>query len=180
MTRNARRSLVLAAALLATGLGAGACSAREAAAEGGAAAASAPAVDINKPHETSPTFDTEPLWIQTDKGRVDYKVEIADDEGERQHGLMFRTAMPDFHGMLFIFPRAREQAFWMHNTYMPLDIIYIGADGRIVSIVQGRPFDDSPLPSGKPAIGVLEVYAGKAAEQGIKVGDRVHHRMFGE
>jgi len=174
MTRNARRSLILAAVLLGAGLGASACGAGEAAVGGG----SSP-VDINKPHETSPSSRTEPLWIETAGGRVDYRVEIADDEVERQHGLMYRTAMPDGHGMLFIFERAKPQSFWMHNTYMPLDIIYIGADGRIVSIVQGRPFDDRPLPSGAPALGVLEIYAGKAAEQGINVGDRVHHRMFG-
>ena len=173
--RNARRSLVLAAVLLGASLGASACTARE----GAAAAAPAGKVDINAPHATSPDFVTEPLWIETAAGRIDYRVEIADDDAERQHGLMFRTSMPDGHGMLFIFPQARPQAFWMRNTYMPLDIIYIGEDGRIVSIVQGRPFDESPLPSGVPAIGVLEIYAGKAAEQGIRVGDRVHHRMFG-
>ena len=174
--RNARRSLVLAAVLLGASLGASACTARE----GTAAAAPAGKVDINAPHATSPDFVTEPLWIETAAGRIDYRVEIADDDAERQHGLMFRTSMPDGHGMLFIFPQARPQAFWMRNTYMPLDIIYIGEDGRIVSIVQGRPFDESPLPSGVPAIGVLEIYAGKAAEQGIRVGDRVHHRMFGQ
>jgi uncharacterized membrane protein (UPF0127 family) len=176
MMRNARRSLVLAAVLLGASLGASACTARE----GAAAAAPAGKVDINAPHATSPDFVTEPLWIETAAGRIDYRVEIADDDAERQHGLMFRTSMPDGHGMLFIFPQARPQAFWMRNTYMPLDIIYIGDDGRIVSIVQGRPFDESPLPSGVPAIGVLEIYAGKAAEQGIRVGDRVHHRMFGQ
>jgi uncharacterized membrane protein (UPF0127 family) len=175
MMRNARRSLVLAAVLLGASLGASACTARE-----GAAAAQAARVDINAPHATSPDFVTEPLWIETATGRVDYRVEIADDEGERQHGLMYRTSMPDGHGMLFIFPQAKPQAFWMRNTYMPLDIIYIGADGRIVSIIQGRPFDDAPLPSDGPAIGVLEIYAGKAAEKGVKVGDRVHHRMFGQ
>lgn len=171
--RNARRSLILAATMLATGVGATACSARE------AAAGPSSSVDINSPHETSPSFTTEPLTIETAKGKLEYRVEIADDEAERQHGLMYRTKMPDMHGMLFIFSKAREQSFWMHNTYMPLDIIYIGADGRIVSIVHGRPFDDNPLPSGAPAIGVLEIYGGKAAEQGIAVGDRVVHRMFG-
>jgi len=177
MMRNARRSLVLAAVLLGASLGASACTARE----GAAAAAPAGKVDINAPHATSPDFVTEPLWIETVAGRIDYRVEIADDDAERQHGLMFRTSMPDGHGMLFIFPQARPQAFWMRNTYMPLDIIYIGADGRIVSIqANARPFDETALPSEGPAIGVLEIYGGKAAQQGIKPGDRVHHRMFGQ
>lgn len=174
--RNARRSLVLAAVLLGASLGASACTARE-----GVAPAPASRVDINAPHATSPDFVTEPLSIETAKGRLDYRVEIADDDAERQHGLMYRTSMPDMHGMLFIFPQAKPQAFWMRNTYMPLDIIYIGADGAIVSIqANARPFDESALPSEGPAIGVLEIYGGKAAELGIKPGDRVRHRMFGQ
>jgi uncharacterized membrane protein (UPF0127 family) len=177
MMRDARRSLVLAAVLLGASLGASACTARE----GVAAATSTAKVDINVPHTTSPDFVTEPLSIETASGRLDYRVEIADDDAERQHGLMYRTSMPDMHGMLFIFPQARPQAFWMRNTYMPLDIIYIGEDGRIVSIAaNARPFDESPLPSEGPAIGVLEIYGGKAAELGIKPGDRVRHRMFGQ
>lgn len=174
--RNARRSLVLAAVLLGASLGASACTARE-----GVAPAAASRVDINAPHATSPDFVTEPLSIETAKGRLDYRVEIADDDAERQHGLMYRTSLPDMHGMLFIFPQAKPQAFWMRNTYMPLDIIYIGADGAIVSIqANARPFDETALPSEGPAIGVLEIYGGKAAELGIKPGDRVRHRMFGQ
>lgn len=174
--RNARRSLVLAAVLLGASLGATACTARE-----GAVAAPATRVDINAPHATSPDFVTEPLSIETATGRLDYRVEIADDDAERQHGLMYRTSMPDMHGMLFIFPQARPQAFWMRNTYMPLDIIYIGADGRIVSIqANARPFDETSLPSEGPAIGVLEISGGKAAELGIKPGDRIRHRMFAQ
>lgn len=176
--RNARRSLVLAAVLLGASLGASACTAREGAA---ATPAAAGKVDINATHATSPDFVIEPLWIETATGRLDYRVEIADDDAERQHGLMYRTSMPDMHGMLFIFPQAKPQAFWMRNTYMPLDIIYIGEDGRVVSIAaNARPFDETSLPSEGPAIGVLEIYGGKAAELGIKPGDRVHHRMFGQ
>ena len=173
--RNARRSLVLAAVLLGASLGASACTARE----GTAAAAPAGKVNINAPHATSPDFVTEPLWIETAAGRIDYRVEIADDDAERQHGLMFRTSMPDGHGMLFIFPQARPQAFWMRNTYMPLDIIYIGANGRVVSISRNaRPLDESPQPSAGPAQYVLELAGGRAEQIGLLPGDRVLHRAL--
>lgn len=168
MTRNAGRSLILAAAMLGLALSASACSAREA----GVPAAA------EKPHATDPKAVTEPLSIQTAAGKRDFKVEIADTEPERQHGLMYRTSLPPMYGMLFIFEQPAPRSFWMHNTYIPLDIIYIGADGRIVSIVHGKPFDDTPLPSLAPAVGVLELYDGEAARLGIAVGDKVEHRMF--
>lgn len=170
MTRNAGRTLILAAVMLGVGLSAGACSARE---------TSGQAVAAEQPHGTDPKAITEPLSIHTAKGKIDFKVEIADDEAERQHGLMYRTSLPPLYGMLFIFDESAPRSFWMHNTYIPLDIIYIGDDGRIVSIAaDAKPFDDSPLPSRAPASGVLELYAGEAARLGIKPGDKVDHRMF--
>lgn len=171
MTRN-RRSMLLAAVMLGVSFAATACSAREPA---------APAVDINQPHPTSPAFVTEPLSIDTARGTLKFQVEIADSDAERQHGLMYRTSMPQMHGMLFIFDEAAPRSFWMHNTYMPLDLIYIGPDGKIVSIVNNaQPFDDTPLPSRYPANGVLELYAGEAGRLGIQPGDQVHHRMYGK
>lgn len=170
MTRNAGRSLILAAAMLGVGLSATACSARETSAQAG----------VEQPHGTDPKAVTEPLSIQTAKGKVDFKVEIADTEPERQHGLMYRTSLPPQYGMLFIFERPGERSFWMHNTYIPLDIIYIGADGKIVSIVHGKPFDDTPLASNGAALGVLELYDGEAARLGVAVGDKVEHRMFAQ
>jgi hypothetical protein len=94
---------------------------------------------------------------------------------------MCRKTMAPGHGMLFEFPQAEQQTFWMKNTYIPLDIIYIGRDGRIVSIsANAKPFDESPLPSAGPANGVLEIKGGLSAKLGIKAGDKVRHAFYGQ
>lgn len=122
----------------------------------------------------------EPLTVVTSSGRHDFMVEIADDEPERQKGLMFRQALADDRGMLFQFEAPAEQSFWMKNTPSSLDIVYIGADGRIVSIAHNAtPFSEQPLPSYGAAKGVLEVRAGRMTEIGAKAGDRVEHAFFG-
>ncbi|MBX7247790.1 MAG: DUF192 domain-containing protein [Caulobacteraceae bacterium] len=122
----------------------------------------------------------EDLTVVTSGGRHAFKVEIADDEAEREHGLMNRPSMPRDHGMLFEFQDNRERSFWMRNTYIPLDIIYIDRSGRIISIqANAVPFNETPLPSYGPATGVLEINGGLAAELGIREGDTVRHPFFG-
>ncbi len=121
----------------------------------------------------------ERLQVQTDRGLRTFMVEIADSPREREYGLMCRKAMAPDRGMLFLFPRAEPQAFWMRNTLIPLDIIYIGADGRVVSISRNaRPLDESPLPSAGPAQYVLELAAGRAQQIGLLPGDRVLHKAL--
>jgi uncharacterized membrane protein (UPF0127 family) len=121
----------------------------------------------------------QPLSVTTQKGVFKFMVELADSPREREFGLMCRKAMAADRGMLFQFPKADYQAFWMRNTLIPLDIIYIGADGAVVSIVRNaQPLNESPLPSGAPAIGVLELAAGRAAQIGLLPGDKIRHRMF--
>jgi uncharacterized membrane protein (UPF0127 family) len=121
----------------------------------------------------------ETVTVISKTGAHTFKAEIADDEAERQKGLMFRESMADTQGMLFEFPDVAERSFWMRNTYIPLDIIYIGPDGRIVSIArEARPFDETPLPSYAPATGVLEINGGLASRLGIEPGDRVEHPFF--
>lgn len=169
--RNAGRGLILAAMVVGVSLAATGCSAQEPAAKPGAPAAT--------PDAVKPQTPLEPLSIDTAKGRVDLMVEIADDEAERQRGLMYRTSLAPDRGMLFDFEDAAPRAFWMKNTYIPLDIIYIGPNGRIISIAaMTEPFNETPVPSRGAASGVLEIYGGRAAELGIEVGDRVHHRIF--
>src|SRR5262249_8282176 len=118
----------------------------------------------------------EPLEVVTDQGVRRFQVEIADTDAEREHGLMFRQQMAADQGMLFEFPGAGERSFWMKTTYLPLDIIYIGADGRIVSIARrATPFSEVPIPSYGPASGVLEINGGLADQLGIQPGDLVRH-----
>ena len=121
----------------------------------------------------------EPLQVQTASGAKKFWVEIADDDAERTEGLMFRERLAGDHGMLFDFGQPQPAAFWMKNTLVPLDIIFIGADGRIRNVgANAKPLDESPVPSAGPVRYVLELNAGKAAELGIKPGDKVVHRLI--
>ena len=121
----------------------------------------------------------EPLSVVTSTGEHDFWVEIADDETERQRGLMFRAPLAEDRGMLFEFEVEEEQGFWMHNTPNSLDIFYIAKDGRIVSIAKhATPYSDQVLPSNGAAIVVLELRAGRADEIGAKPGDKIEHPFF--
>lgn len=101
-------------------------------------------------------------------------IEIADDRESIVKGLMYRNEMEEDQGMLFLMETNEPQSFWMLNTYIPLDIIYVGADKRIVSIQRNTtPKSTDPLPSGAPANYVLEVNAGYAERHGLEVGDRL-------
>ena len=121
----------------------------------------------------------EPLTVVTATGEHPFMVEIADDEMERQRGLMHREPLADDRGMLFQFPDVAERGFWMHNTPSSLDIIYIDPRGRIVSIARNAtPNSDAIIPSNGPASGVLELRAGRAAEIGAEPGDVVRHPFF--
>lgn len=121
----------------------------------------------------------EPLTVVTATGEHSFLVEIADDDASRARGLMFRPPLEDDRGMLFQFPRATEQSFWMKNTPSSLDIIYIAPDGRIVSIAKHTtPYSEVPIPSYGAANGVLELRAGRSDEIGAKPGDLVKHNFF--
>jgi len=121
----------------------------------------------------------EPLSIVTSSGEHQFLVEIADDDASRARGLMFRPPLADDRGMLFQFPTAREQSFWMRNTPSSLDIIYVAPDGKIVSIAKhAPPYSETPIPSYGAANGVVELRAGRADEIGAKPGDVVKHNFF--
>ncbi|NBB92937.1 MAG: DUF192 domain-containing protein [Gammaproteobacteria bacterium] len=108
-----------------------------------------------------------------------FGVEIADDDATRAQGLMFRDELAEDRGMLFIFPDQRPRSFWMKNTRIPLDILYIDRDFEIVSISADTPPCRSRsgrcpgYPSAGPAQYVLEINGGLAARYGIEAGDRV-------
>jgi uncharacterized protein len=121
----------------------------------------------------------EPLTIQTANGEAKFDVEIADDAAEREKGLMYREHLAPDRGMLFDFEASAPRSFWMKNTLIPLDIIYIAEDGTIVSIAaMTTPHSESPIPSNGQAWGVLEIAGGRSGELGIRPGDKVSHRIF--
>jgi uncharacterized protein len=126
-----------------------------------------------------PDAPTEVLTVETSNGPVRLNVEIADDEAERNRGLMFRDPLPDDRGMLFEFQQPEMASFWMRNTPSSLDIIFIGVDGRILNIADHTsPYSEAGIPAAGMTLGVLEIRAGRAEELGIRPGDRVRHRMF--
>jgi uncharacterized membrane protein (UPF0127 family) len=121
----------------------------------------------------------EPLHIVTASGAHDFEVEIAADDASRERGLMNRRFMPADHGMLFEFPESAPVSFWMKNTYIPLDMIFISPKGIVTNIVaEAEPLSERVIPSGPPCVAVLEVNGGVAASIGLKVGDRVRHAFF--
>jgi uncharacterized membrane protein (UPF0127 family) len=119
------------------------------------------------------------LEIASKTGVHSFTVEVVATDEERAKGLMFRRELPEGRGMLFDFRRERPVAFWMKNTYVPLDMIFIRADGRILRIAENtEPMSESLVPSGGPVLGVLEVIAGTAKKLGIEPGDRVSYPIF--
>ena len=108
-----------------------------------------------------------------------FSVEIAANDEQRARGLMFRKELPEGHGMLFDFQREQEVAFWMKDTYIPLDMIFIRGNGRILRIVENTvPLSIQQVPSGGPVRAVLEVIGGTARKLGIAPGDQVAHPIF--
>jgi len=123
----------------------------------------------------------ETLEIVSKSGVHLFAVELATNDEERSRGLMFRKELPDGQGMLFDFVNVQPVSFWMRNTYIPLDMIFIRADGRILRIAENtEPLSERMVPSGGPVRAVLEVIAGTARKLGIAPGDRVAHRIFGK
>jgi hypothetical protein len=101
---------------------------------------------------------------------TEVRVEVAATLEERQRGLMFRQELAEDAGMLFLFAREVQTGFWMRNTYVPLDIAYIGADRRVIEIKQGKPLDETPLTPGEKYLYVLELNAGWFERHGMGPG----------
>jgi uncharacterized membrane protein (UPF0127 family) len=123
--------------------------------------------------------DLRSLEIVSATGVHVFSVEIADSDPAREKGLMFRKNLPDGQGMLFDFQREQEVSFWMKNTYIPLDMIFIQGNGRISHIVENaKPLSTALIPSDGPVLAVLEVSGGTAHRLGIRTGDRVAFPIF--
>lgn len=105
-------------------------------------------------------------------------IEVADTDSTRMRGLMERREIPPDTGMLFLFPAAGPQSFWMSNTPHPLDIQYYGADSTLVSVAENAvPFSPETLPSARPAQFVVEVAAGVTRRLGLVEGDRITWKL---
>jgi hypothetical protein len=121
----------------------------------------------------------QPLEIVTRSGVQVFSVEMATTEQEKETGLMYRKELADGKGMLFDFSPEQQVSMWMKNTYIPLDMIFIRADGRILRIAENtEPMSTRIIASGGLAKGVLEVIGGTAKKYGIEPGDRVAHPLF--
>ncbi len=123
-------------------------------------------------------IDPAPLVARTDAGEQRFQVEVADTPEERSRGLMFRERMPENQGMLFVFPESLPVGFWMQNTILPLDLLFVAEDGEVRAILPGVPFSTETISPGEPVRFVLELNAGTAARAGIGVGDRLSHPII--
>lgn len=119
------------------------------------------------------------IEIATRTGVHVFSVELAQNDAERAKGLMYRRELPEGHGMLFDFHRDQEVSFWMQNTYIPLDMIFIRGDGRILRIEENtEPLSTRMIPSRGPVRAVLEVIGGTSRKLGISPGDRIASPIF--
>jgi uncharacterized membrane protein (UPF0127 family) len=115
-----------------------------------------------------------PLTVTSASGTHQFTVEIASSSVEQAKGLMFRTELGPDEGMIFPMNPPRDASFWMKNTVISLDLIFVGPDGRISNIAANAvPYDLNPLSSIGPVKGVLEIPGGRAAQLGIAAGDKV-------
>jgi len=120
-----------------------------------------------------------PLAVATAKGTFHFQVEVADTDAARERGLMFRKSLGANEGMLFDFKTPQNVAFWMKNTLIALDMLFVAQDGHIVSIArQAPPLSLTSIPSGGKVLGVVELRGGRADEIGAEPGDRVESAIF--
>ena len=127
-----------------------------------------------------PILPQAPVIIETAKGPQRFTVEMATTNAQQERGLMFRKNVAPNEGMLFDFMREGEHAFWMKNTIISLDMLFIKGDGTIARIAaNAKPLSEDSIPSYEPVQAVLEIAAGRAAQLGLKPGDKVRAPIFG-
>ena len=129
----------------------------------------------------------QPAWAECAPARVDlrdgdaaarFSVEIARTPEEQARGLMDRPAMATGAGMLFVYDTPRTTAFWMRNTLIPLDMIFVAEDGTVTKIHTAEPLDETPVPSGGEVVAVLEINGGLAARLGLEEGAEVRSPLL--
>jgi uncharacterized membrane protein (UPF0127 family) len=125
-------------------------------------------------------FSQGALTIVSGDKKHEFTVELALSHRQQMQGLMFRRRMAPDAGMLFVYKREEPTAMWMKNTFMPLDMMFIAKDGRIIKIAERTvPMSEATITSGGPVIAVLELNAGTAGRLGIKPGDRILAKALG-
>jgi uncharacterized protein len=133
--------------------------------------ASAATLAANLPRDT--------LLVETASSQYRFDVEVADDPIERAEGLMYREALADNAGMLFLYPKPQPVEFWMKNTPLSLDIVFVREDGTIARIAESTtPMSEDLIPSGEPVRAVLEVKAGTMRQLGVAAGDRLRNPTY--
>jgi len=117
--------------------------------------------------------------LRGDWGQARFSIELADDEAERAEGLMFRESMPKNAGMLFMYPAPKQVAFWMKNTMIPLDMIFLDETGTVKRVHKmAKPYDTTPIRGGEGILAVLEINGGLAQTLGITEGSEIHYPAF--
>lgn len=120
------------------------------------------------------TYPKAPLVIESAGKRLAFEVWVSATPARREQGLMFVRKLPEKTGMLFLFPVPMHAGFWMRNTYIPLDLLFVRQNGTIARIAErARPHDLTAIPSGEPVLAVLELAGGTAAKLGLRPGDRI-------
>lgn len=167
-----RRSRIALA--LAFGLGAGAV------APSAGAQVDIPRMEPGRCHGQAVITPLQPLAILTARGAARFKVEVAETDQQHAYGLMCRRRLAPDRGMLFDFHAPSDDVnFWMRNTLIGLDIVYIAPNGRVVSVARNAaPLDETPIPAGGTIRAVLEIPAGRAAQLDVEPGDKVVNRIF--
>jgi hypothetical protein len=123
--------------------------------------------------QAQPPLPTEPLTIHTGGKALHFSIEVARTPDQQEIGMMFRKLVSPHGGMIFPMEPPREATFWMKNTIIPLDMLFVRTDGTIARIITAKALDESIDDSGEPVAAVLELGAGRAAALGIREGDRV-------
>ena len=119
------------------------------------------------------------VTLRGDWGQARFSVEVADDDAERAQGLMFRKSMASSAGMLFVYSRPQAMRFWMRNTLIPLDMLFIDSRGIVKHIHENAvPLDETMIYGGENLLSVLEINSGLARRMGIKTGSELRHPAF--
>ncbi|APX11672.1 DUF192 domain-containing protein [Tateyamaria omphalii] len=123
--------------------------------------------------------DDTTVWLRGDFGQARFTIEIADTQRSRATGLMNRPSMPSSEGMLFVYPRPRALSFWMRNTLIPLDMLFVDPTGTVAHIHhEAVPLDETPIYGGEGLTHVLEINGGLARMLGIGEGAQLRHPSF--